>query len=187
MSFKVLPPRLSKPLLQSALNERGFGGFARVRQPIQPPHIATVDLDGLSQDGKTYFLKLHAPYSILKKHAEVLNIKRPIKSQVESEQNHLSRPRFSIAYERHLQTLAENGAPFSLTTVKKSASGIKDYNIGCSFSKVEKSASSSPVPLKTRRVGQRCTLNLSRAETSSRWCGVVVRRGGASSGVVHVT
>ncbi|GFX20179.1 uncharacterized protein TNCV_1437391 [Trichonephila clavipes] len=38
--------------------------------------------------------------------------------------------------------------------------------------------SSSPVPLKTRRVGQRCRLNLSRAETSSRWCGVVVRRGG---------
>ncbi|GFU99486.1 uncharacterized protein TNCV_4763471 [Trichonephila clavipes] len=34
-----------------------------------------------------------------------------------------------------------------------------------------------PVPLKTRRVRQRCTLNLSRAETSSRWCGVVVRRG----------
>ncbi|GFX46871.1 hypothetical protein TNCV_4040171 [Trichonephila clavipes] len=31
------------------------------------------------------------------------------------------------------------------------------------------------------------TLNLSRAETSSRWCGVIVRRGGASSGVVHVT
>ncbi|GFX45238.1 retrovirus-related Pol polyprotein from transposon TNT 1-94 [Trichonephila clavipes] len=37
--------------------------------------------------------------------------------------------------------------------------------------------SSSPVPLKTRRVGQLCTLNLSRAETSSRWCGVVVREG----------
>ncbi|GFX61266.1 uncharacterized protein TNCV_3407401 [Trichonephila clavipes] len=36
--------------------------------------------------------------------------------------------------------------------------------------------SSSPVPLKFHRVGQRCTLNLSRAETSSRWCGVVVRR-----------
>ncbi|GFT58610.1 uncharacterized protein TNCV_1250701 [Trichonephila clavipes] len=47
--------------------------------------------------------------------------------------------------------------------------------------------SSSPVPLKTRRVGQRCTLNLSRAETSSRWWGVVVRRGGTNSGVVHVT
>ncbi|GFU52358.1 hypothetical protein TNCV_3958731 [Trichonephila clavipes] len=46
---------------------------------------------------------------------------------------------------------------------------------------------SSPVPLKTRRLGQRCTLNLSKAVTSSRWCGVVVRRGGASSGVVHVT
>ncbi|GFX99817.1 uncharacterized protein TNCV_258561 [Trichonephila clavipes] len=47
--------------------------------------------------------------------------------------------------------------------------------------------SSIPVPPKTRRVGQQCTLNLSRTETSSRWCGVVVRRGGASSGVVHVT
>ncbi|GFS55293.1 uncharacterized protein TNCV_1626331 [Trichonephila clavipes] len=47
--------------------------------------------------------------------------------------------------------------------------------------------SSSPVPLKTRRVRKRCTLNLSRAETSSRWCGVVDRRGGASSGVVLVT
>ncbi|GFU78048.1 hypothetical protein TNCV_4855261 [Trichonephila clavipes] len=32
----------------------------------------------------------------------------------------------------------------------------------------------------------RCTVNLSRAETSSRWCGVL-GRGGASSGVVHVT
>ncbi|GFT29711.1 uncharacterized protein TNCV_4891261 [Trichonephila clavipes] len=38
--------------------------------------------------------------------------------------------------------------------------------------------SSSPGPLKTHRVGQRCTLNLSRAETSSHWCGVVVRREG---------
>ncbi|GFY16563.1 uncharacterized protein TNCV_735901 [Trichonephila clavipes] len=41
--------------------------------------------------------------------------------------------------------------------------------------------SSSPVPLKSRRVGQRCTLNLSRAETSSRRCDMVVRRGGARS------
>ncbi|GFX43239.1 hypothetical protein TNCV_2389471 [Trichonephila clavipes] len=47
--------------------------------------------------------------------------------------------------------------------------------------------SSSPVPLKTHRVSERCTLNLSRAQTSSSWCGVVVRRGGASSGVIHVT
>ncbi|GFS54530.1 hypothetical protein TNCV_1742801 [Trichonephila clavipes] len=47
--------------------------------------------------------------------------------------------------------------------------------------------SSSPVSLKTRRVGQRCMLNLSRAEMSSRWSGVVVRRGDANSGVVHVT
>ncbi|GFU34376.1 uncharacterized protein TNCV_1991611 [Trichonephila clavipes] len=36
---------------------------------------------------------------------------------------------------------------------------------------------SSPVPLKTGRVGQRCTLNMSRAKTSSRWCCMVVRRG----------
>ncbi|GFT70279.1 hypothetical protein TNCV_3457181 [Trichonephila clavipes] len=43
--------------------------------------------------------------------------------------------------------------------------------------------SSSPVPLKTLRVGQR---NLSRAETSSRWCGVVVRRRSASSSVIYV-
>ncbi|GFT41285.1 hypothetical protein TNCV_2009301 [Trichonephila clavipes] len=43
--------------------------------------------------------------------------------------------------------------------------------------------SSSPVPQKIRRVGQRCTLNPSRAEMSSRWCGVVVRRGGAKAQV----
>ncbi|GFU94640.1 hypothetical protein TNCV_2713591 [Trichonephila clavipes] len=34
----------------------------------------------------------------------------------------------------------------------------------------------SPVPLKNRLVGQ-----------PSRWCGVVIRRWGASSGVIHVT
>ncbi|GFU24576.1 uncharacterized protein TNCV_2265201 [Trichonephila clavipes] len=39
-----------------------------------------------------------------------------------------------------------------------------------------KVTSSSPVPLKTRRVGQQCTLNLSRAEMYSRWCIVVVRK-----------
>ncbi|GFV87846.1 hypothetical protein TNCV_781281 [Trichonephila clavipes] len=33
-----------------------------------------------------------------------------------------------------------------------------------------------PSTLKTRRVGQQCTLNLSRAETSSRWSCVVVRK-----------
>ncbi|GFV78545.1 uncharacterized protein TNCV_1888511 [Trichonephila clavipes] len=40
-----------------------------------------------------------------------------------------------------------------------------------------------PVPLKTHRVGQRRTLNLSRAETSSLCCGVVVRRGGVPAQV----
>ncbi|GFU84060.1 hypothetical protein TNCV_679591 [Trichonephila clavipes] len=34
----------------------------------------------------------------------------------------------------------------------------------------------SSSPVKARRVGQRCTLNLSRAKKSSRWYGVVVRR-----------
>ncbi|GFY33918.1 uncharacterized protein TNCV_4596261 [Trichonephila clavipes] len=38
--------------------------------------------------------------------------------------------------------------------------------------------SSTPVPLKTGCVGQRCTLNLPRAETSSHWRGVVFKRGG---------
>ncbi|GFX76650.1 hypothetical protein TNCV_3163681 [Trichonephila clavipes] len=47
--------------------------------------------------------------------------------------------------------------------------------------------SSIPEPLKTFRVGERCTLSLSRAKTSSHWCGVVVRRGIASSSVVLVT
>ncbi|GFU25165.1 uncharacterized protein TNCV_3360741 [Trichonephila clavipes] len=37
---------------------------------------------------------------------------------------------------------------------------------------------SSPVPPETHRVGQRRMLNLSRAETSSRWWGVVVSRTG---------
>ncbi|GFV03993.1 uncharacterized protein TNCV_916181 [Trichonephila clavipes] len=37
--------------------------------------------------------------------------------------------------------------------------------------------SSNPVPLKTYCVGQQCPLNMSRAKTSSRWCGVVARRG----------
>ncbi|GFT19276.1 uncharacterized protein TNCV_303781 [Trichonephila clavipes] len=40
--------------------------------------------------------------------------------------------------------------------------------------------STNPVPLKTYRVGQQCTLNLLRAETSSSWCGMVVRRGSAA-------
>ncbi|GFW39704.1 hypothetical protein TNCV_3188751 [Trichonephila clavipes] len=47
--------------------------------------------------------------------------------------------------------------------------------------------SSSPVTLNTHHVGEQCTLNLSRAQTSSHWCVVVVQRGGASSGVVRVT
>ncbi|GFU96779.1 hypothetical protein TNCV_1303091 [Trichonephila clavipes] len=46
---------------------------------------------------------------------------------------------------------------------------------------------SSHVPLKTCRVGQRCTLNMSRAEKSFRWCGMAVMKEKSCSGVVHVT
>ncbi|GFW47032.1 uncharacterized protein TNCV_3486441 [Trichonephila clavipes] len=47
--------------------------------------------------------------------------------------------------------------------------------------------SSSPVPLKTCRVGERCTLNLSRAHTSSCWSGVVVKRGQLKYRPRHLT
>ncbi|GFW86658.1 uncharacterized protein TNCV_4334421 [Trichonephila clavipes] len=47
--------------------------------------------------------------------------------------------------------------------------------------------SSSPRPLKTRRVGERCTLNLSRAQTSSCWSGVVVKRGTLKYRPHHLT
>ncbi|GFX86376.1 uncharacterized protein TNCV_2562651 [Trichonephila clavipes] len=70
---------------------------------------------------------------------------------------------------------------------------VQVYRGGCGSPEVKVSdhgrhvMNSSQVPLKTRRVGERYTLNLSRALTSSHWCGVVVRRGGASSGIVLVT
>ncbi|GFX21412.1 uncharacterized protein TNCV_677621 [Trichonephila clavipes] len=47
--------------------------------------------------------------------------------------------------------------------------------------------SSSPVPLKILRVGKRCTLNLSRAQTSSCWSGVVVKRGQLKYRPRHLT
>ncbi|GFY05445.1 uncharacterized protein TNCV_961401 [Trichonephila clavipes] len=47
--------------------------------------------------------------------------------------------------------------------------------------------SSSPVPLKTRRVGEKCTLNLSRAQTSSCWSGVVVKKGQLKYRPRHLT
>ncbi|GFT42455.1 hypothetical protein TNCV_1787301 [Trichonephila clavipes] len=47
--------------------------------------------------------------------------------------------------------------------------------------------SSSLISLKTRCVGERCTLNLSKLQASSRWCHVEVMRGGCSSGVIFVT
>ncbi|GFT25881.1 hypothetical protein TNCV_1518401 [Trichonephila clavipes] len=47
--------------------------------------------------------------------------------------------------------------------------------------------SSSPVPLKTRRVGERGTLNLSRAQTSSCWSGEVVKRAQLKCRPRHLT
>ncbi|GFY26365.1 uncharacterized protein TNCV_25621 [Trichonephila clavipes] len=77
-------------------------------------------------------------------------------------------PRHKLAYGRWSYLVKRN----SLLEFKAVVAKWYSYRIvACLLT------SSSPVPLKTRRVGQRCTLNLSRAETSSRWCGVVVRRG----------
>ncbi|GFT19443.1 uncharacterized protein TNCV_2533531 [Trichonephila clavipes] len=47
--------------------------------------------------------------------------------------------------------------------------------------------SSSPVPLKTRRVEERCPLNLSRAQAFSCWSGVVVKRGQLKYRPRHLT
>ncbi|GFT86381.1 uncharacterized protein TNCV_3258921 [Trichonephila clavipes] len=48
---------------------------------------------------------------------------------------------------------------------------VKVSDLGCLLT------SSVPVPLKTRRVEALCMFNLSRPQTSSRWCDVVVWRG----------
>ncbi|GFT97692.1 uncharacterized protein TNCV_275361 [Trichonephila clavipes] len=47
--------------------------------------------------------------------------------------------------------------------------------------------SSCRVHLRIRRVGERFTLNLSRIQTSSRWCGVVVRRGEESENLFIIS
>ncbi|GFS52057.1 uncharacterized protein TNCV_1104791 [Trichonephila clavipes] len=74
---------------------------------------------------------------------------------------------------RHGHQLSSNNAVLPLLPIGAAVAEWYRHRIVAGFV-----TSSSPVPLKTHRVGQRCTLNLSRAETSSRWRGVVVRRGG---------
>ncbi|GFU38627.1 hypothetical protein TNCV_1495591 [Trichonephila clavipes] len=64
----------------------------------------------------------------------------------------------------------------------RSSQGVRVWDRGCPYLEFEPSTT-----LRTRCVGARCTLNLSRAQMSFPWCGVVVRRGGASSEVIHVT
>ncbi|GFW06170.1 hypothetical protein TNCV_36461 [Trichonephila clavipes] len=57
------------------------------------------------------------------------------------------------------------GGPLSRPQVAAVAEWYRYRIVACLFT------SSSPLPLKTRRVGQRCTLNMSRAETSLvLWC-----------------
>ncbi|GFU66700.1 hypothetical protein TNCV_3111841 [Trichonephila clavipes] len=90
----------------------------------------------------------------------------------------MSEGRFDLSTFRSERT---NEASTLTITPKRSSS----RDVGTSSYRYHTATSSSPVRLKTRRS---FTLNLSRAETSSRWCGVVLRRGcGVSSGVVHVT
>ncbi|GFX87941.1 uncharacterized protein TNCV_4374061 [Trichonephila clavipes] len=84
----------------------------------------------------------------------------------------LRKPWETLAIVGHIPKFPEKNDAFFLT----------NEDCGCPVVKVSYHGrnvmSLSPLPLKTRHVGQRCTLNLSRAETSSRWCGVVVRREG---------
>ncbi|GFX69472.1 uncharacterized protein TNCV_380411 [Trichonephila clavipes] len=73
--------------------------------------------------------------------------------------------------------------PIELATVNNSNGFLKSGNrIVAVFI-----TSSSTIPLQTRRVVQRCMLNLSRAETSSHWCGVVVRKGGVPAQVLSTS
>ncbi|GFU17569.1 hypothetical protein TNCV_3988971 [Trichonephila clavipes] len=65
-----------------------------------------------------------------------------------------------FSHDRSLSSLREAGTP---RTAQAAVAEWYRYRIvACLVT------SSIPVPLKTRRVGQRCTLNLSRAETSCR-------------------
>ncbi|GFV40565.1 uncharacterized protein TNCV_1984071 [Trichonephila clavipes] len=57
----------------------------------------------------------------------------------------------------------------------------------CYFLITKGVTSSSRAPLKTRRVGERCTLNLLRAQTSSCWNGVVVKRSQIQCRPRHLT
>ncbi|XP_023242743.1 uncharacterized protein LOC111640891 [Centruroides sculpturatus] len=57
----------------------------------------------LSQDGKTFFLKLHASWDVLTKYAEFLNMKMPIKKQEQTKKFNVRRTTLnstSIAFSR---------------------------------------------------------------------------------------
>ncbi|GFX01421.1 retrovirus-related Pol polyprotein from transposon 17.6 [Trichonephila clavipes] len=65
-----------------------------------------------------------------------------------------------MGFPREIQ--CDQGTSFTSALVAAVAEWYRYRTVACFVT------GSSPVPLKTRRVGQRCTLNLSRAETSSR-------------------
>ncbi|GFX80985.1 hypothetical protein TNCV_1909781 [Trichonephila clavipes] len=77
---------------------------------------------------------------------------------------------------RHKNSTACFGVslPISVTLVKKT----QERKSSTCYLLITKGVTiSSPLPLKIRRVWERCTLNLSTAQTSSYWSGVVVKRG----------
>ncbi|GFW81235.1 uncharacterized protein TNCV_375841 [Trichonephila clavipes] len=73
--------------------------------------------------------------------------------------------------EEVMSSLCESFQPSPLSALSRKGCGSPVVKVSDHGRHV---MSSSPVPLKTRRVGQRCTLNLSRAETSSRWFGTTL-------------
>ncbi|GFU05596.1 uncharacterized protein TNCV_3291971 [Trichonephila clavipes] len=83
---------------------------------------------------------------------------------VASSLNYLHDQKFSMG--RDPKNMAARLTPFMEREAAAVAEWYRHRIMACLVT------SSSPVPLKTRRVGQ-----LSRAETSSRRCGAVVRRG----------
>ncbi|GFT31989.1 hypothetical protein TNCV_3468431 [Trichonephila clavipes] len=102
--------------------------------------------------------------------------------------------RHSITLERHGPYTAFIPRPPTLSAAKSRINLRCPFLLAYMFSSAVKVSdhgrnvmSSSLEPLKTRRVGKRCTLNLLRAQVSCLWYGMVVKKGDSSSGAVLVT
>ncbi|GFW17628.1 hypothetical protein TNCV_2651851 [Trichonephila clavipes] len=116
--------------------------------------------DGIFQDDNAPIYAEGLVQSWFDEYQDKLNIYLAPYSQPTSIQlNHYGRfPSLHYGIDIHHQHLSQNFYGRGSLVVKASDHGWRVM-------------SSSPVLLKIRRVGQRCTLNLSRAETSSLWCG----------------